>query len=220
MMTSQNRLFCRHFARILQNGINIPKHNIHISHWLSIRYTYNEKTAKNRRKTVVRKTQRILRRFFYVKKVSCTPFFKLRLILFYPTTSCIWTSCFSHSCWRVNMTTGTTFSEGVVNDVPFVVKNNCFCSLSAKRNFSLPHPDDINDMASCTDEVRTFGDEGLIFYEAGECGVAHSVEPCAHIVCCAVGWEYRHTLQSGRLVQLLSWNASAICGCYERQKPG
>ena len=54
-------------------------------------------------------------------------------------------------------------------------------------NFSLPHPDDINDMASGTDEVRTFGDEGLIFYEAGECGVAHSVEPCAHIVSRAVG---------------------------------
>ena len=28
---------------------------------------------------------------------------------------------------------------------------------------------------------------GLIFYEAGECGVAHSVEPCAHIVSRAVG---------------------------------
>ena len=85
------------------------------------------------------------------------------------------------------MTTGTTFSEGVVNVVPVVVKNYCFCSLSAKRNCSLPHPDDINDMASGTDEVRTFGDEGLIFYEAGECGVAHSVEPCAHIVSRAVG---------------------------------
>ena len=87
MMTSQNRLFCRHFARILLNGIHIQKHNIHISRWLSIWYTHNGKTAKNRRKTVVRKTQRILRRFSYVKIVSCTPFFKLRLILFYPTTS-------------------------------------------------------------------------------------------------------------------------------------
>ena len=85
------------------------------------------------------------------------------------------------------MTTGTTTGEGVVNVVHVVVKNNCFCSLSAKRNCSLPHPDDINDMASGTDEIGTFGDEGLIFYEAGECGVAHSVEPCAHIVCCAVG---------------------------------
>ena len=82
---------------------------------------------------------------------------------------------------------GGTFSEGVVNVVPVVVKNYSFCSLSAKRNCSLPHPDDINDMASGTDEVRTFGDEGLIFYEAGECGVAHSVEPCAHIVSRAVG---------------------------------
>lgn len=82
---------------------------------------------------------------------------------------------------------GGTFSEGVVNVVPVAVKNNCFCSLSAKRNFSLPHPDDINDMASGTDEVRTFGDECLIFYEAGECCVAHSIEPCAHIVCCTVG---------------------------------
>ena len=63
---------------------------------------------------------------------------------------------------------GDTTGEGVANVVPVVVKNNCFCSLSAKRNCSLPHPDDINDMASGTDEVRTFGDESLIFYEAGE----------------------------------------------------
>ena len=82
-MTSQNRLFCRHFARFLTTFRHYEKPKIRISHWISTTYTTDAKTTKNRRKIAGRKTRRISRRFFNVKIVSCTPCSGLRLILFW-----------------------------------------------------------------------------------------------------------------------------------------
>ena len=59
-------------------------------------------------------------------------------------------------------------------------------------------------MAAGSNKVGTLGDALLIFYEMGKGLFAHAVEAGAHIVCCAIGREYGHTLQSGFLVEAVN----------------
>ena len=79
----QERLFCRVASHVFSPFLFLTDSCVVVCTWISMIYVTFTKTTKNRREIAGRKTQRILRRFFRVKIVSCTPCSGLRLILFW-----------------------------------------------------------------------------------------------------------------------------------------